>query len=395
MSTSQKNKKALNSPTYDKTFFDDITDLFLGFRSGHLGKYAYGNYINDDRTSHTSDHWEQVVKKTNNSYSLPNTDSTLLTKACDKLQHFVPEGTNLIDFGVGDTASFYKHILPVVKALESKTYIGVDICQHYLNNLKKIKTSMQDTKIKAINLDFFSRQAHPISPEPAIGVLTCSTIGNIDGSIRRPSLKPELTKTLKNLSHLTKQGWLLVSLDTNQDPITLAQNYKTTAISGFVMSILGRMLNNLPVHNFDPELFSYEPEWHQDSQLFAHIVVATESQDFSIGSLNIHINHGEKLHLLNSHKFSSNFFESCCDKANMDILNVWHHDSPMKLYLLEDRANPFHAAKKNNAHSLLSAFAPCDTGNPLCCKDFAQTANIIGTRTSHHTDRKTRCATGC
>jgi len=219
--------------------------------------------------------------------------------------------------------------------------------------------------MQILEMDFFNPQRTNISLEPSLGIMTCGTIGNIYGSLRDKAVNVNLVRSLKKVSSLTKNGWLLLSLDTNQEKESLMQGYATQLMSQLFLTVFHRINKELPVQGFDPSLFKYVPEWRPEIQLFAHVAEATESQDFTLGNYQVHIERGEKFHLLNSYKFKQNFFEACCDKANLDILNVWHHTSPMKLYLLKDRANPHFAYKVKSVKcpALLSALASVDTGN--------------------------------
>lgn len=379
-----------NIPSCNKVFFDDIVDLFMGFRSGHLGKYAYGSHETDTLQNTPNDNWDRVVSPKENSYSLPNSDNELLAAATPSIHHFIPLKTSLLDFGVGETSTFYEHALPILQKLKSQTYYGVDFCQPYLDAVKCIKELRHNVAIETVNLDFFEPQTQPIASAPSVGLMMCSTIGNIDGNLAHRNITEELVSTLRNLSMMTKQGWLLLSVDTNQDPNSLALNYRTKPIAQFVISIFDHMLKELPVTSFDSQLFNYEPEWIPDLQLFAHIVEAKESQYFSIDKLDFHIEKGQKFHLLNSHKFSPTFFEECCNKANLEVINVWHHPSAMKLYLLEDRANPYHLVKEQGMQDLLAALAARDARNAGFGQNFTQAANLIGTRTTHHAHREAR-----
>lgn len=65
------------------------------------------------------------------------------------------------------------------------------------------------------------------------------------------------------------------------------------------------------------------------------MATATESQDFNLGSYPLRIEKAEKLHLFNSYKFRKDFFESCCPKANLEIVESWQHETGIAFYLLK------------------------------------------------------------
>lgn len=330
---------------YDESFFEDSLDLFLDLRSGHLGKYTYGEEALTQQT-HTDGHpdWHKSVNEEDNSYYLPSAEKNILSQATLDISKWIPGNTSVVDFGVGGIDSFKELLVPLLNKIESGAYYGIDFCQPYLSAIKTKGPLLCKARIHPIHKDFFLSST-TITPDPALGVMLCSTIGNMNGSVREKIVGPNLVRALRTISKQTNRGWLLVSVDTNQASNALQNAYETPAVEQFVLSSFRRMARELPMEGFDPTLFTYAPEWHADIQLFAHIAVATADQDFTLGSYRLHIAKGQKLHLLNSYKFAPSFFEACCDQANLEILQVWHHESPMKLYLLIDRDNPTFTAQ--------------------------------------------------
>ncbi|MFA6280247.1 MAG: L-histidine N(alpha)-methyltransferase [Bdellovibrionales bacterium] len=325
----------------DNVFFDCALDLFMQLRSGHIGKYIYES-ANSSYQKSDEHVWLDVVEN-NKTYYLPSQDNNLLHKAHKGLVDLVPEGTPIVDFGVGETSAFYQNILPILTHLESADYYGIDCCQRYLEAIKEIGPKLTDAKIHAINADFFSEEIDIVAPHPSLGIMLCSTIGNLEGTIREKTIDTNLVHVLRILSRTTNHGWMLMSVDMSHEKDALMAGYVTPAVEKFVLNVFHRAAKELPMKGFDPSLFRYTPEWIPENQLFAHIAEATETQNFQLGDYQLQVQKGQKLHLLNSYKFSAPFFESCCDKANLDVLQVWDHESPMKLYLLKDRANTLSA----------------------------------------------------
>ncbi len=346
----QTSYSVLAPEPYNEEFFDDLLELFLGTKTGHVGKYIYEDSAELQAAKREHDYlWKDVIEQENPSYYLPKADNVLLQTALSTIGDVVPLETNVVDFGVGGTAAFNAHIRPFLDALSSPSYVGLDFCEGYLDAIKEKQADLPSIKISTVNMDFFESQRNPVSPTPALGIMTCGTIGNIYGSIRDRNVDLNLTRSLKTVSSLTKNGWLLISIDTNQTESSLMAGYATSLMERLFLTVFERAPKELPLQGFNPSLFTYAPEWHPEVQLFAHIAEATQSQDFMLGDYQLHIERGQKFHLLNSYKFRQDFFESCCDKANLEILKVWHHESPMKLYLLMDRANPLYDKKALSA----------------------------------------------
>ncbi|MDD2325239.1 MAG: L-histidine N(alpha)-methyltransferase [Alphaproteobacteria bacterium] len=323
----------------ETAFFNDVLDLFMGFRSGHVSKYIYE--APEDSLSERTDEkvlWGAIIEEGQTPYYLPKADNELLCRARQDLVGLVPSSTPVVDFGVGDIESFVKHALPVLKALKSDYYVGIDFCEAYLERIQKRYNADQKIKIVTVCDDFFEPQIKTVTPVPALGLMTCSTIGNIHGTLHDSHYDANLSRALRILARLTNHGWLLASLDTNQDAARLYQGYQTELLARLFLTVFRRIPVELGSIGFDPSLFVYEPEWHPELQLFAHMARATAAQDFRLGDYRLHIAKGQKFHLLNSYKFEASFFEACCDKAGLAVQQVWHHETPMKLYLLKDKA---------------------------------------------------------
>ena len=392
----QHNYLIRKSITTQDLFLEDMVSLFLEIESGHVGKYIYEDHTATDALNVQHDYlWQHIITQDNSAYYMPHADNELLAQTLRNIRYYIPDQTPIVDFGLGGVAAFRAHICPFIDKLACSTYVGLDFCKGYLDAIQNNITLARPIEIKTIEMDFFNPHTTKVTNTPSLGIMTCSTIGNIYGSTQDKIVDLSLIRSLKTISSLTKNGWLLLSVDTNQDEPSLIKGYDTPLMAQLFLTVMQRLYRELPHQGFNPSLFVYTPEWYPETQLLAHIAVATAAQDFMLGDYHIHVQEGQKYHLLNSYKFKPKFFEDCCDKANLDILNVWHHESPMKLYLLEDRANPYNAAKRQENRALLTAFAARDARGAGFSKDFTQAANIIGARATHHTNRKTRCAARC
>ncbi|MGE0109831.1 MAG: L-histidine N(alpha)-methyltransferase [Bdellovibrionales bacterium] len=368
-----------------------MLDLFLGFNAGHVGKYIYeGSTTTQENISKQDYLWQDVIHQDNPAYYMPTADNDLIQEALLSIDNLIPRKTSIVDFGIGGIAAFNAHIRPFLEKLSSHSYIGLDFCEDYLLAVKKAVSPSSAFSVTTHEIDFFNPSIKQVTSQPALGIMTCGTIGNMYGTLNDSSVKNNLTQALRTISSLTKNGWLLLSVDTNQKEESLVQGYDTPIMARLFLTVLHRMNKELPVEGFDSSLFKYVPEWHADLQLLAHVAYATDSQDFTLGNHTLHIEKGTRLHLLNSYKFTQDFFESCCDNANLEILSTWHHKSPTKLYLLEDRANPYHLVKEQGMQDLLAALTARDARNAGFGQNFTQAANLIGTRTTHHAHSEAR-----
>lgn len=318
--------------SYDDDFFDDMLGLFpdaSGYapKEGMCGKYIYdGN------------NWTPVIED-NSDYYPSRADDELVSMALDDILEWgIPEGTPYVDLGAGGQVSFRRYALRIMRMLQSREYTGVDFCDHVLREIDDLRPEFRDSiEIKTTKLDlFFPTTRKIVRDRHGLGVMNGLTLGNM-GHFRTPDMvRANLIASLKYLSQLCGHGWLLVSIDPNQDKKKLEKAYNTPALQKLFLSILNRMADELPVSGFDPSLFVYKPDFHPELQLLAHTARATETQDFRLSAYEIHIEKGQKIHLLNSYKFKREFFEGCCLDADLAPVKYWRHETGVMLYLLKD-----------------------------------------------------------
>ena len=307
----------------DAIFLDDMIDLFMGMNGGHVGKYCYDG-----------SNWDAVIENSTK-YYVPRADNELVLQASAEIRDFVPQQTPYVDFGVGGTVAFKHHVLPIINRLNSPLYVGVDFCESALDSIASIQRDEdQGFAVQTVQMDFFAPNSRILTSTPSLGVMNGLTVTNKYGTLRDMNVASDFARDLDQLCRLTNFGWLLLTIDTNQDETSLRDAYETPMTSRLYLNVFHRMANTLPVNDFDPSLFVYEPEWHPELHLFAHMAKATEAQSFSLGSHHFSVKKGEKIHLLNSYKFNKDFFDSCSNKAGLRVQKIWHHETPMKLYML-------------------------------------------------------------
>lgn len=321
--TENKALSLASSKEYDQKFFDDLVELFMGLNSGHVGKYIYD-----------AKNWGKIITHSKD-YYVPTGDDELLAQAGQEIKELVPQGTPYIDLGVGGSESIKRHALPIIRELHSESYTGVDFCEPLLREAKSLE-SVLGIPVGTVQTDFFKSSAPTISETPALGVMNGLTLANMYGTLRDVNNDLNLTTSLKTLSRMCGRGWLLLTIDTNQDQKSLTQAYDTPLTSQLYLGVLSRAARDLPIRGFNPLLFTYKPVFNRELQLLAHTAVASESQDFDLGKYHFHIKKGQEVHLLNSYKYSQSFFESCCLKAELAPIKQWKHKSGMMLYLLRD-----------------------------------------------------------
>jgi len=184
-----------------------------------------------------------------------------MDEARKDLPRYVPSGIPYVDFGVGGSESFKRYVLPTMRLLASADYYGVDFDQKILDQIESVRPTLSDIDVHTIRTDFFTPSNRIISQTPALGVMNGITLTNMYGSLNDTSPEANLIGALNNLSQLTNHGWLLLSIDTNQDRESLLKMYHTPLNSKLNIASLPRMEAELPVSGFDSSLFEYTPEW--------------------------------------------------------------------------------------------------------------------------------------
>lgn len=330
-------RKQLPAAPFDQEFMDDVVDLFFDFRSGQMSKHSYKNHGASGRgvTFSGSHLWRQISTDQKADYYVTRTDRELFVKALPEISSLVTGQPPLIDLGSGTLENMQDFAAPLVKAMQSKLYVPVDISTDLLQQADGLNALGPGCQIVPRHLDFFAPVKRPLVEGSAFAALTGATIGNIPGGISTETTEERLTRTLRNLAVLCNCGWLLISVDGNQDATWLQRMYNTPQIAAFVLNALYRIADELPVQDYDPTLFAYDPTWYPEHHLFAHEAVATQDQNFSLGPYEISILKGDRFHLKNSYKYPPAFFEGCAKRAGFDVVAKWSHENPMTLYLLK------------------------------------------------------------
>jgi uncharacterized SAM-dependent methyltransferase len=183
--------------------------------------------------------------------------------------------------------------------------------------------------------DFFDGEKIPYI-DKALVCSFCSTVGNIPAPLSQNPPRRELAYALSKMADAVQNGWLLVAFDTDQNEKHIKDYY--AAFDTFQLNIFDRMAVELPMINFDPLAFEYEPVWIASSGQLAHMAVVQKDMTFSLGGQKLSVKEGQRLHIKNSFKFSPQLFETCCAAAHLEPIQTWSDTSTTKIYLLKKEA---------------------------------------------------------
>lgn len=325
-------------------FLQDSIDLFKGRKTSHMGAHQYVPHTGMRHGKSTSGDklWAETEAQHNvSSKAMFNAETVLLRQAASKINQFIPQGLPVVDLGPGTVQAFRNKVLPLMQAIRSEKYIPVDESIVFLQDLFHEEKVRNHYSIRPLIDNFFENE----SPYHDGSALVCSfgsTISNIENAISNDLPEESLIKGLYRLASAANDGALLVAFDSNQNGESIKDYYRLHAL--FQLNIFDRMAVELSMKDFDALVFDYEPVWIPASGQLAHTAIATRNTDFEIGGNSIHLEKGQRLHLKNSYKFQTAFFEQACHALQLDILRVWEDDSTSKVYLL--RLPPYAASKK-------------------------------------------------
>jgi uncharacterized SAM-dependent methyltransferase len=220
-----------------------------------------------------------------------------------------------------------------VHALQSKECVLIDESIAFLRQIAETESLGKNIKIRPVVDDFFENDTAYLE-EQALVCSFGSTISNIINPISGTLPQEALVGSLSKLAHAANKGWMLVGFDSDQDGDRIKDYFRKHAL--FQLNVFDRMACELPIAgDFDPKAFSYEPEWIASSGQLAHVAIVNKDMQFNIGGTDISLRENQRLHIKNSYKFTTGFFEDCCRAAGLDVVRNWSNNSCAKVYLLK------------------------------------------------------------
>lgn len=315
-------------------FLQDSIDLFKGAKTSHMGVHQYVPHMGARYGKPTSGDklWAETEALHNISAgAMFNSETVLLRQAALEIETYLPLGLPVVDLGPGTVQAFRNKVLPLMQALKSEQYIAVDESVVFLRDLIQAKDVRENYRVLPLIDNFFESKL-PYHDGAALVCSFGSTISNIENPVSQNLPEEALTKGLSHLASAANNGALLVAFDSNQDGESIKDYYQLHAL--FQLNIFDRMAVELPMKNFDPLAFDYEPVWISSSGQLAHMAVVNCDMKFWIAEEEINLEKGQKLHLKNSYKFLPNFFEKACCRLGLDVMKTWEDSSKSKIYLL-------------------------------------------------------------
>ena len=342
-------------PTATESFFEQSVDMWLGFDSGHMGPQMYQHHKGKRLGQSVSGvlTWDEHAKQG----TIPQQCRASFLTHIQDVANQTEKGIPVVEFGPGSM----EDAKVLIEATHCKEYIPVDCSLGIINQASALAADVNQCAITPAVINFFSEENCPLIDTPALGVFLGLTITNVPGPVPRQEPRGDLIKAFRNLTKaIPHGGYLLVSTDVCQDAARNKALYSEPWHKLFGVNHIYRMAEELPMRDFDPDGFEYQPVWHEHCSLLAHTVIATKNQNFCMeedGEILVSVKTGYVFHYNNSFKYRPDLFEACAEDAGLEVIQSWQDDSSIRLYLFHVPPRDARNSYKAPARFLSSAYA--------------------------------------
>lgn len=319
---------------YNKTFAKDIRDFFSERKSGHVGIWRYSEPMYEGDKVNGMGHWADYIKKAKagNAYYVPNGEIEALNALMKNIRSHVKGDATVIDLGPGSEEALLGKVRPVLEALDSKHYIGVDIVPELLTRMQEcLKAHSPDIQFTGINSDFYQNKIKLPTDTTLVMAIFGQTIINLPIDPRVEKL-PDMVlgSYFKRFhSHLNGNGYFIAAQDTNQNEADFHDAYMTGA--DFHLNLLYRIARDLPVSDgFDPDAFSFKITFFKETGAMAYTYVCQKSMVFKLEGETFFLSKGQEFYLHNSYKFVADRFISIAKDSGFTAIDT-HFDADQKV----------------------------------------------------------------
>jgi len=317
---------ATTAHAYNHDFAKDIRDFFSGRRSGHIGIWRYSEPMFEGDKVNGMGLWGEYIRKAKvgNAYYVPHGEMQALKALLKNITHHIKGDTTVIDLGPGSEEALLGKVMPVIDALKSKSYIGVDIVPECLQRIEEsLKAHAPDVRFKGIVADFYKdRIPLPVETTLVMAIFG-QTIINLPIDPRAGNLPdPELTSNLKKFhAHLNGKGYFIAAQDCNQNEKDFHDAYMTGA--DFHLNLLYRIARDLHVsEGFDPGGFGFKVTFFKETGAMAYTYVCQKPMEFELEGEKFSLSKGQEFYLHNSYKFKADRFVGVASNAGFKLIDT-------------------------------------------------------------------------
>jgi uncharacterized SAM-dependent methyltransferase len=311
---------------YNKVFAKDVRDFFSERRSGHVGIWRYSEPDYEDDRVNGMWHWGQYIKKAKdgNAYYVPNGEIQALNALLKNIRGHVKGDATVIDLGPGSEEALFGKVMPVLEALDSKSYIGVDIVPECLQRIEaSLNANAPDIRFAGINVDFYQNRIHLPKNTTLVMAIFGQTIINLPIDPRVEKLPDIVLGSYfkRFYSHLNGNGYFIAAHDTNQNEADFHDAYMTGA--DFHLNMLYRIARDLPIGaGFDPNAFGFKINFFKETGAMAYTYVCKKPMTFELEGETFSLSKGQELYLHNSYKFKADRFVSIAQDSGFKVVDT-------------------------------------------------------------------------
>jgi L-histidine Nalpha-methyltransferase len=321
-----------NRPLFNEVFVKDCHDFFSKKKSGNLGNWRYEDgHINDPAAGAIL--WSRLVENATTYYVSRSGDQSVLSNLNAIADFIGQDSCILVDLGPGKLRTAK---ISLIEALaKNGVYVPVDISENFLNDAATLKRKGIVSDTLPITADFTTETLSIPYTGKRVFLFEGSTIGNIKAPYNTNPMPMALDVLLRIKRQMKKGDSLIVGFDSNQDGESVLKCYEDPYSIDVMLAPLFTIERDLPHSgNFDPS--AYEPSflWLPKTGQCAHTVIAKEDQTITFDNQTYRLREGQRLHVSNSYKFTSEAMKSLLTKAGLsDVAILSDKHSTMQLAL--------------------------------------------------------------
>ena len=268
-------------------------------------------------------------------YYPTRTETRLLQGLRAEVAEVVGPGAQLVELGSGSSTKT-RLLLQAMPSLAA--YVPVDISKTFLSqSVAALSADFPNLVVQPVAADFtahFELPQSPLAPQGRggvrLGFFPGSTIGNFS-----PQQATELLRQFAQA--LGPQSWLLIGVDTTQNPALLLPAYDDArgVTAAFNLNLLSRINRELGA-NFQLNRFHHAARFNPAEGRIEMHLISEVHQTVQVLGHRFEFRAGESIHTENAYKYSASSFRTLAGHAGWRGRRVWSdsHGTGFAVFLM-------------------------------------------------------------
>lgn len=312
-------------------FTQDVIDLFSEKKQGHMNKWCFDQKKFDEDNVCGSLLWDRVYKS--EAYYLPEYDIKILQEFHHSLANdssipiFLRSVQTVYDLGPGSEECVKNKVLPILKYIRpDATYSPVDLSDDFLKTaLDLVGCIYPKFTLNPCIEDFDDPKYY--NSKSGLVTFFGSTIGNVPCMLHESFPHDEYYKFFNIFKRYIKDGFLIITQDTTQDPDLIYGAYTCPEFIQFAENLPYRIYRDVEIKgNFDPSAWKYSPIWRKENFQFAHRLVSTTNQKFEINGQKFEYPKGKSFISINSFKFPGHIMTNLAENSGYRSIKTYQNE---------------------------------------------------------------------